>query len=85
MDTIPNGAGKAELAWVLNPANFKEARKILSGDHLYFFPKAAQKKGNDDWIPAAECSGDEFIPAGRYRGHGWGPEDHVVVVGRAAA
>jgi hypothetical protein len=41
MSEVERGAGREELKWVLEPANFAEAVKMLTGGAYYFFPKAA--------------------------------------------
>lgn len=75
MDNVQGGAGRAELDWVL--ANPKEARKMLKGDNLFFFPSAAVGDGDD--VPLVVWGSDRFYMNRRPRNFGWNDDNNRVV------
>lgn len=69
------GAGQAELDWVL--ANPEEARKMLKGNNLFYFPDAADGGS----VPCVCWRGGEFWQRWLLRDVGWDSNDRVVQVG----
>lgn len=69
------GAGQAELDWVL--ANPKEARKMLKGNNLFYFPDAA----DGDFVPFVVWLDGEFWQFWDHRDISWNSNDRVVQVG----
>ena len=69
------GAGQAELDWVLNPANFAKAKKMLKGGVWYFFPAA----GDGEGVPCVFERDGRFWRYSYHRGDRWDSHDRVVV------
>ncbi|MDO8523820.1 MAG: hypothetical protein Q7R74_01170 [bacterium] len=75
MDKAGGGAGQAELDWVLNPANFAKAAKMLKGGSYYFFPNA----GDGVLVPSVRWNAGEFWRSSALRDDWWNSIDRVVV------
>lgn len=76
MGKVEKGGGQADLDWVLNPANFAKASKMLKGGSYFFFPNAAGAGGK---VPCVGEGGGGFWRDSFHRGSGWGSVDRVVV------
>ena len=69
-------AGRAELDWVLNPANFAKAKEMLKEGKYFLFPGAA-----DGGIPYVYESDNRFWQGfGIHRDGRWDPYDRVVLM-----
>jgi hypothetical protein len=74
MGKAENGAGQAELDWVL--ANPMKAAKMLKGGSYYFFPNA----GGGGLVPCVGWHAGEFWRSSPLRDDGWYSDDRVVVL-----
>jgi len=80
MDKQGGGAGQEKLDWVLDPANYKQAKKMLKagegkGGVYYFFPEA----GAGEEVPCVREGDGRFWRSSSLRDDGWVSGDRVVV------
>jgi hypothetical protein len=74
IEKTKGGAGQTELNWVMDPANYAEAKRMLRGNHGYFFPNALGALAS-----YVVDGGDQFWLGAWSPGFTWDSADCVVV------
>lgn len=88
---VGGGSGQAELDWVLDPANFAKAKRMLRGGGpqlllkdlfsttFYFFPNVILGEGEDERVACVSEGEDRFLGHSSRRDRWWRMGDRAVV------